>query len=183
MTCKDQGWKGHGLNHLVLLMERIRLTSWGLVVFPHCLQGFSTIPGVQKSRGRGFLVAINSLLFFCWDARNSWRMFVMNRASPCPFRFRWGSRYPWTRPPCSKPRNLGKIAWQVMWNVKDNKKAGNTQIQWINLEFFFFFGSNILTRWWFHVLLLFIFTPNLGKIFNLTSIFFRWVGSTTNHLR
>ena len=27
---------------------------------------------------------------------------------------------------------------------------------------------------------IFYFHPYLGKIFNLTSIFFRWVGSTTN---
>ena len=55
-------------------MKRSRLESPGTVdgknpanqlrfgSFSHCLQGFSTIPGLQKSRG--FLVAINSMLFF-----------------------------------------------------------------------------------------------------------------------
>ena len=34
--------------------------------------------------------------------------------------------------------------------------------------------------WWFHLFL--NFHPYLGKIPILTSIFFRWVGSTTNHI-
>ena len=41
-----------------------------------------------------------------------------------------------------------------------------------------FFLHNYVTRWWFQIC--FHFHPYLGKIPMLTSIFFRWVGSTTN---
>ena len=42
--------------------------------------------------------------------------------------------------------------------------------------------AEFLTSWWFQIFF-FHFHPYLGKISNLTSIFFRWVGSTTNQLR
>ena len=44
----------------------------------------------------------------------------------------------------------------------------------------FFARPKYMTGWWFQTC--FNFSPYLGKWSNLTSIFFRWVGSTTNYL-
>ena len=72
--------------------------------------------------------------------------------------------------------NNSSVTWEVGGDTKrnDSKLLESSPVT-----------TRILTRWWRFQIFLNIFTPKIwGSVSPiLTSIFFRWVGSTTNQLR
>jgi len=101
------------------------------------------------------------------------------RISPWDFGFPEPCRTWWELPPIKKCRHRqgthGSKSWKIGRATNTSglprrfEASGLECSQSTNRQSF---------RWWFQIF--FYFHPDLGKIFNLTSIFFRWVGSTTN---